>query len=134
MHPPYSVYGKTMQGWKVTVSKTGQESTNENWDRNKVERQRETQNDKRDKKMTTRDKILKFVIILSLAVIFLSRLSFCVSLCFSILFLSQFSFVLSCPVSLSTIRIRLQKIIKCLGHFKLKILIVLTWVVFGVKQ
>jgi hypothetical protein len=47
---------------------TGQESTNENWDRNKVERQIETQNYKRDKKMTTRDKILKFVIILSLAV------------------------------------------------------------------
>jgi hypothetical protein len=48
--------------------------------------------------MTTRDRILKFVIFLSLAVIFLSRLSFCVSLCLSILFLSQLSFVLSCPV------------------------------------
>ncbi len=46
------------------------------------------------KKMTTRDSILKFVIFLSLVVIFLSRLSFC--------FVSQFyfclNFVLSCPV------------------------------------
>jgi uncharacterized membrane protein len=77
---------------------TGQDSTNENWDKNKIERQRETQNDKRDKNMTTRDNILKFVIFLSLVVIFLSCLSFCVSLCLSILFLSQFLFVLSCPV------------------------------------
>jgi hypothetical protein len=48
--------------------------------------------------MTTKDRILKFVIFLSLVVIFLSRLSFCVSLCLSILFLSQISFVLSYPV------------------------------------
>ncbi len=36
---------------------TGEESTNEIWDRNKIERQRETQNDNRDKKMTENDKI-----------------------------------------------------------------------------
>jgi hypothetical protein len=67
---------------------TGQESTNEIRDRNKIERQRETQNDKRDKKMTTRDKILKSVIFLSLAVIICHD-------CHSVsLFVSQFYFCL----------------------------------------
>jgi hypothetical protein len=51
--------------------------------------------------MTARDRKVTNLKILSLVVIFLSRLSFCVSLCLSILFLSQISFVLSCPVSSS---------------------------------
>jgi hypothetical protein len=66
--------------------------------------------------MTTRNKILKLVIFLSLTVIILSRLSFCVSLCLSILFLSRISFVFSCPVPIH--RIQMINVNRISGKFK----------------
>jgi hypothetical protein len=64
---------------------------------------RGTQKDRRDKKMTTGDNILKIIIFLSLVVIICHG---CLSVSLSILFLSQISFVLSCPVFLSDRRDR----------------------------
>jgi hypothetical protein len=64
---------------------TGQESTNEILDKNKIERPRETQKDSRDKKMTN----LK---ILSLAVIifFVKAVFLCFSLSLNFIFVLSF--------------------------------------------
>ncbi len=81
---PWCFLFKTCSWWVIIrciILETGQESTNEIWDRNKIEKQRETQKDRRDKywqRETEKWQISKFCF--SLSFFFVTGYFLCLSL------------------------------------------------------